>query len=175
MEIEGVIGAQVKLQRLIKKLDFSEEDIEHAAMEQPTLAYEAARYRIQIMRERVQAEMAYEAKVSRYQARYREKKGDNGKRELTEGAVKDKVARLPRIRKLRRKYEMLMVVEEFARSLVFLYNQRLDCIKAVISVRKYEGSADFRKMAEDEARKKSKKLRDEARRRYSSLDDEDED
>jgi hypothetical protein len=173
MDILDIVDAPVKLQRLIRKLDFSEEDVEHAAMEQPTLAYEAARFRVQKMKERVQAEILFESKVSRYQARFREKKGDNGKRELTEGAVKDRVARLPVIRRLRRKYEMLMIAEEFAKSMTFLYNQRLNCIELIVSVRRHEGSADFRKVVEAQAKKKSHKLYKEARRRFSEVGEDD--
>ena len=169
VDIMDVLNEHVNLRRLVRKLDFSEEEVERAAFEQPSLFYEAVRLRVQKMRDRVEANLKYQERYTRYSVKYRSRKNSGGQRKMTEGHVKDSIARKPEIRELQRKVEQAKVLEEFTALLVRTFGQRHNAIRVIVDARKAEGSVELGKMKEEKVRKKIRKLAKDVKSRYHSL------
>ena len=169
MDLDELIGQPVDLKYLIKKVDFTEEEVETAAIEHPKLFKRAARFRVQKMRDQVEATLAYETKVAKLSAKYQERKDDKGKRTLTESAVKSRVQLDKDIQRLRRKMEMSFVHEKFAELLLETYRKREFAIKVVIDARWAEAGKVFKVMKEEGAKKMSRKMMKEVRDKYEKL------
>lgn len=169
------IEQEVDLHDLIDTLDFSDEDIESAATQQPGLFLEAARFRVQKMRQRAQAEFRLDLAAANRAVQLREIKSEDGKKVFTEPAIKERVMKTKKVRIIRRKMERAFEAEEFGKLLVEAFRQRKDAIKIVMDSRLAEVGGDI-KAARDESNKKlRKKLQREVReraRRSGMIDDE---
>lgn len=173
LDFDAYLKREVDLKELISKLDFTEEEVEHAAMEQPKLFLRASRFRVQKMRDRVEAELAYENLLAKLSSKYQERKDEKGKRELTEGAVKAKVQLKPEIQKLRHRMELAFVHEKASELIVEAYRSREKAIKVIIDARWAEGGKLLRKVTEESGKKMSKRLGREIRDKYNGMGDSD--
>lgn len=169
MELNEYLSRKTDLRELIKKLDFTEEEVEDAAKEQPKMFLRATRYRVQKMRDKVEAELAYENKVAKLSSKYQRRKDDKGKRTLTEGAVKARVQLDKKVQILRRKMEMSYVHEKFSELLVEAYRSREKAIKVIIDARWAEAGSALKHMKEEGAKKMSRRLQKEVRDRYRHM------
>jgi hypothetical protein len=168
-EVDEYLSRKVNLKELIEALDFTQEEVEHAAQNHPKLFLRVARFRVQKMRDRVKAELAYENKLSKYSSKYQEKKDEKGKRTLTEGAVKAKVQLKPEIRKLRHEMEMSFVYEKFSELLLKAYDKREFAMKVVLDARWAEGGKLVKMLKKEDGKKIAKKLAQEIRGRYNHM------
>jgi hypothetical protein len=164
--LDDYLNKEVDLKQLVKKIDFTDEEVEDAAAEHPKLFLRVARFRVQKMRDRVEAELAYEARLAKLGSKYRERKDEKGKRKLTEGPVSAKVQLDPKIGSLKRRMEMSHVHEKFAELLVTTYHKREFAIKIIMDARWAEVGKALKVMKEEGAKKMSKKLQEEVRSRY---------
>jgi hypothetical protein len=169
LDFEEYLKRNVDLKELISKLDFTEEEVEYAAMEQPKLFLRVSRFRVQKMRDRVEAELSYENKLAQYSSKYQERKDEKGKRQLTEGAVKAKVQLKPEIQKLRKRMELSFVFEKASELLVEAYRSREKAIKIIMDARWAEGGKLIRQATEEGGKKAAKKLARDIRDRYKHL------
>lgn len=168
-EVDEYINRKVKLKELIEKIDFTEEEVEHAALEQPKLYLRVARFRVQKMRDRVKAELAYENKVAKYSSQYQEKKDEKGKRTLTEGAVKARVQLKPEIKKLRHEMEMSHVYEKFSELLLKSWEKREFAMKVTLDARWAEGGKLVKMLKKEDGKKIAQKLANDIRSRYNHI------
>lgn len=164
--LDDYLNTSIDLKSLIDKVDFTDEEVEDAARDHPKLYKRAVKYRVRKMRDRVEAELAYESKIAKLSAKYQDRKDEKGKRKLTEGAVKSKVQLDPEIQKLRRKMEFSHVHEKFSELLLRVYDKREFAIKVIMKAREGEIDKIFKSMAEDGGKKMSKKLQEEVRNKY---------
>src|SRR6201998_4153590 len=169
MDLDELIGKPVDLKQLVAKLDFTDEAVEAAALEHPRLFLRAARYRVQKMRDRVEAGLAYETRIAKLSAKLQSKKDEKGKRTMTEGAVKARVQLDSKIHKLRRKMEMSFVYEKFAELLVETYRKREFAIKVIIDARWAEAGKVLKVVKEEGAKNISRKMMNEVRDRYKKV------
>lgn len=164
-ELRQFLEEPVDVLSLIKQLDFSEEEVEHAAMEQPGLFLEAARIRVQKMRKRAQAKMAFEAESARTRLHIA-------------GTVqhkKDKSILVKSVRIAERRYEAALREEEFAKALMEAFRERKDATKIIVDARWAEAGNAVRRAKEQEGRNLARKVQKEVRRRYQELPEEDDD
>lgn len=168
-ELDNYINKPVNFEKLISKIDFTEESVENAAIEHPKLFLTASRYRVQKMRDRVEAELAYEAAKAKLGSKYRERKDEKGKRTMTEGAVAAKVQLDKDTFKLRRKMEMSLVHEKFSELLIETYRKREFAIKIIIDARLAEAGRYIKQKKEEDAKRVSRKMMEEIRERHKSI------
>lgn len=164
--LDDYLDRTVDLKKLIRRIDFTDESVEDAALEHPKLFLRATRFRVQKMRDRVEAELAYEARMANLSAKYQQRTDDKGKRKLTEGAVKAKVQLDPKIGRLKRTMEMSLVYEKFSELLIETYRKREFAIKIIIDARWAEAGKGFKKLKEEEAKGLSRKMRNEITNKY---------
>lgn len=164
--LDDYLNKEVDLKELVKKIDFTDEEVEDAAAEHPKLFLRVSRFRVQKMRDRVEAELAYEARLAKLGSHYRERKDEKGKRKLTEGAVSAKVQLDSKISKLKRTMEMAHVYEKFAELLVTTYHKREFAIKIIMDARWAEAGKALKVMKEEGAKRMTRKLQEEVRSRY---------
>src|SRR5712672_993974 len=165
MPFEDYIDKPVDLKHLIEKLDFTEEDVESAAVEQPKLFLRASRYRVQKMRDKLQRISEYDQIVAKTGSRYREDKDGDGKKK-TEGAIKERIQRNDKVHKVRKKMEKAFVLEKFSEGLTEAYRQRLSIIKIIVDARWAEAGTAVRVEKEESAKKQSKRMAKDLRERY---------
>lgn len=139
----------VNLQGLLKKLDFSEENIFEAASEQAKLFKEASRLYVQKYSNLMRAQSAFDLQEAEVAIVLRERKLSNGKKALTEGAIKERVTSNLRVRKRRRRLDAAHVDEVTTKLIVEAFRQRNSMIKIVVDARIAEGMSGF-KLAKEE-------------------------
>ena len=126
MAREQLIG-EVGRDDLLERLAFAQEETEQAALEQAKLYMAAVTYRIQKMRLRQEAEMHLENLRVDYSLKIRMKyKGQKG---MTEGAIKEMVARVPELRKAEEAAAKAKRLEEWAKGLIEAYEHRRSSLK----------------------------------------------
>jgi len=166
IELRDYLKQPVDVLALIKKLDFSEEDFEGAAMEQPALYLDAARLRVQKMRKRAQAKIASETEKA--QARIR-----------IQGTIQEKNDRTTlkkTVRMAERAYEYALSVEEFCKGLMRAFEERDKAIAIIKDARWAEAGNVVRRVKEKEGRDLARRAQQDVRQRYSKLrEDDDED
>jgi hypothetical protein len=165
IELRDYLKQPVDVLALIKKLDFSEEDFEGAAMEQPALYLDAARLRVQKMRKRAQAKIASETEKA--QARIR-----------IQGTIQEKNDRTTlkkTVRVAERAYEFALSVEEFTKGLMRAFEERDKAIAIIKDARWAESGNVVRRLKEKEGRELARKAQQNVRDRYRNLRTEDDD
>lgn len=161
-ELQDFLEKPVDVIRLIDQLDFSEEEVEHAAMEQPRLFLEAARLRVQKMRKRAQAKMAFESEKARTRIH-------------TVGTVQhkaDKSILVKTVRVAERRLEAALREEEFTKALMEAFRERKDATRIIVDARWAEAGNAVRKAKEQEGRNLARKVQKDLRRRYQDLPEE---
>lgn len=151
------LDEKVDLKKILDKLFFSEEDVINANLEQPKLMYAVARYRVQLMRVRMQKEASL--KLVRAQAAHKYRKLMRDGKHLTEGAVREKVDSTHDVVKAEHSLDHAVIDEELAKQLFEVFKQRQIAINNIIKA----GSNDIAKsLWELENSSKHKRLKDAA-------------
>jgi len=127
------LAQKVHVRKLIEKIEFTEEDVASANLEQPKLAYAAARYRVQMMRKRMQCESHYKLVRAQWAYKYR-KYTQNGK-PLTNPAVEEKLDKNKFVHKEAQLVDAALIDEELAKQLFDVFKQRQVAINNVIKSR----------------------------------------
>src|ERR1039458_6308655 len=165
IELRDYLKQPVDVLALIKKLAFSEEDFEGAAMEQPALYLDAARLRVQKTRQRAQAKIGFETEKA--QARIR-----------IQGTVQEKSDRSTlkaAVRNAERHYEFALSVEEFCKGLMRAFEERDKAIAIIKDARWAESRNVVPRLKEKEGRELARRAQQDVRQRYSNLRTEDDD
>lgn len=121
--------ADMELKELIEKINFSEETLTSAMIEQSALLLDASEYRVKIMRRRFQAEAELRDNQTDVAIRMR-----RSKEKLTEAAVKELIAADKSVRSAQSKVDELKALEEWAKSLVDAYHSRGSMCKALVQL-----------------------------------------
>lgn len=112
---------------LLERLAFSQEEVEQAALEQAKLFMAAASYRISKMRTRQEAEMRADNLRVDYSIKLRVK--NKGQKGMTEGAIKELVARVPEIRQAEEELAKAKRMEEWSKLMLDAYEHRRSALK----------------------------------------------
>src|SRR5271168_4198123 len=87
----SLLEEQVDVERLLGNVELREEQIIEAAIQQPSLVLEAGKARVQAFHKRAMLESKLKLVQAKAGLRLRRIREPGGKREFTEGAVKERV------------------------------------------------------------------------------------
>jgi len=176
--IELLLEAPVDIRQLIKKLEFSDEDVARATMEQAKLFLEASRYRVLCMRKRLRAVATYELLCSQEALKLRRAKralvDKKDKSQLTEKSISDRISVLSTVVQARRELDIETVYEEWSKLLVDAYKQRRDACRILAEIMGAEASAELRVARSEAAVRGLKHLRKEVNARWPGREDAEE-
>ena len=164
-ELREYIAKPVDVLELIRKLGFSEENVETAAMEQPTLYLDASRLYVKTMRRRAQTKMAAETEKAKARLRI-------------QGTVQEKTDRSllkKDVRVAQRAFDTAEQHETFAKSLMDAVRMQKNAIAIVMDGRWAEAGSVMRRSKEREGRELAHKVQSDVRQRYRGLREVDED
>jgi hypothetical protein len=128
--LQDILERPVNVTKLLEKLDFADEAVIGAAREQAQLFLEAARLRIQKMRERVEAESQLALVKSELSIKIRHKAVTRGDK-ITEGHVAARLAKNSQVIEAQEKFNRAEEEEEFSKLLVEAFRMRRDAEKIV--------------------------------------------
>jgi uridine phosphorylase len=171
-KLQDILAAPVKIDELIEKLDFSEENVVQANREQASLFLEASRYRVKKMRARIRTESAFETAKTTAAMFLRKKKKVAEKGTITEGFIRDQVATNPSVIETRKQFEDAQVYEEWSKSLVAAYSQRAHAIRTLAEILGAEASAQARMVRKDLEEAGFEQLKKQVRKRFPGRHDE---
>lgn len=170
MKVNTYLEQEVDLEKLIKELRISEDDIERAALKQPKLYLEASRYRVNKLRVRSARFAKLEVAKAELGIKLRRQSHSSKEKKLTEAALNEIVVSNPKYRLLRKKLERAFAEEEFAKSLQESYRQRKDAIRIIADIRNAEISQEIRQARSQLAYDETRKMSEQARRRAEELE-----
>jgi hypothetical protein len=139
-EIERILSADVDLQALLKKLDFADDNVEQASLEQAKLFVGVSSIRIQKMRARQKYASMVEVKKAALGLRFRKEAREEGEK-LTEAHISARMARDKKLRALEDRLAQAEAEEEFAKLLVEAFRMRRDALRIIGDHRNNEALA----------------------------------
>lgn len=131
--INRILRKKVNIFRLLKQLDFSDEEVVYASKSQPKLFVEAIRFRVQMMRDRTEIESQLSLAKSKKSAKFRALLKERGER-ATEGQVQERMGADPEIVSLTAQLNSAEQAEEYAKLLLEAFRMRRDALKVVADV-----------------------------------------
>ena len=175
-ELEELVQEAVDLTKLVHRLSFGADELEKASLSQPKLYMTASRYRTQVLRSMKKTERKYKTLRAEKKQALRKKKHSMPRGERpTESSLEDLVDTDFEVRKLAVRLDRLIVLEEFAKSLVDSFRQRRDMIRNLIDIRNAEIGHEIRSVKQGMAKKEMDTMRTKARQRMRDLEVEEDD
>lgn len=181
MDFQDILNERVDIKVLLDSLDFTDETIGHAALDQGKLFSRVAQYYIQAMRNRICAETALDARKAdrghffrqRDSERRQASKTAASQKQMTEGRLSELIKLSPSVKKLQDEYDRWVVVEEWAKQMIEAYRQRAQMIKAVAGILGEEAVSDLRIFKENRAKERLRKTRATLAKKYPGEDVDD--
>lgn len=127
-----LLREHIDVEKLLDSIPLHEEELIAAALDQPELAMQANRWRVQRMHVRVKLETELETLRARVGHRYRRMKDASGRREFTDPAVKERVELDPQVIRLQKKLNRAIVIEELSKNLKDVFFMRSDSIRTIV-------------------------------------------
>lgn len=172
--LEELLFGVIDVPDLVQQLEFAEEDITRATREQASLFLQAARYRIQTLRRKIQKESAYESVCSQVSIKLRQaKRAADDKNKPTESAIKNRINVDPSVVAARREFERTIVYEEFAKLLVEAFRQRRDACRILAEIMGAESNAHARALRSEAEEQNLGTLRRKVAAKYPGQEEED--
>jgi hypothetical protein len=137
---------------LIEALPIVGENILAEAALQPQYFISAARYRVDRMRDRMQAAARREYLAARLRLLVRSRRNAAGKK-VSEGYLDEKIEVYPKHRELRLAVDQALLEEEFSKLILEAYRHRRDSIRIIAEAEQYEGSREGAELERLAARK----------------------
>lgn len=163
-KVLAMIEQPVDIQRLVRKLAFSEDEIENAALRQPGLQLEVGRLRAQLYMRK--------ASLRRRLARVRAKKGlkirhrESG---LTETAIKSQLDLDPDVERMQKKFDIAEAMDVAIDDLREAYKERNMVLGFLVKLRASEMDSEIRHAKTGEALDKLSKRASKARKKFRDL------
>lgn len=164
---------KVNVRRLLDEIYFTEENVKNANLNQASLQLEAARYFVQMKRERLEKELTLKNLRARKAIRYRKTLRENGKAP-TEGTIRERLDRNEDIFLMEAKVNRAIIAEDYARQISDVFKQRQSAIKVTAELRKLETAGRMLDADKLNVRKRLKDVRNMLSSRYHKDEDEDE-
>lgn len=165
-ELESIIDSPVDIKRLIRKLKFSLDDLEGAALAQPGLRLEAGRFRAQIGLKSASMKRQLTRIIGKKSLKIRRRED-----RTTESAIKNALSLDDEVQKAQKEFDTLEVYETFTKDLVDAYTERSMAINMLTRIRASEINSNIAAVkGADEVNKINKRAR-HIRDRYNSLED----
>lgn len=115
---------------LIEALDFAPEDVVEAAVKQPSLFLDAADYRVEAMRRRINAESAYEVAKASQAHELRTDAKETGEK-ITENSISEALLCNTKLQEFSVALSRSQESEEFAKLLLEAFRMRRDAIRVL--------------------------------------------
>jgi hypothetical protein len=167
------LAANVNVRKLLNELYFAEEDYRTANIKQPSLMLEVAKYRIQLMRERMRIEASVE--LVRSKAAYKYRKSTRNGKPLTEAGIKEKVAMNKYVHRAQRELDHAIVDEELSKQLFEVFKQRQVAINNIIKANSNNIAKDLWELEKKSSHEKLRAAAKVVRGKYSKYEKESED
>ena len=155
---------QVDVNKLLRDMDFTEETITTALLNQSKLLVQASRYRVQKMRERMQAEAELEH-LSVDVASIVRQRGDSEVR-ITEKFIEEQVLKNQKVRGAQSKFDDARVLEEWAKLLLQAFDSRGSMLKALVQLLGAEAAVESGFIRNELERMGIGKLREKVRKGF---------
>jgi hypothetical protein len=166
----SVLVGDLSIDQILDQVDFEDEEVEHAARTLPKCFFEAARYRVRILRKRQMLEQKLDA--SRVDAAIATRhRASTGGTKITEAGIKEVVEGDEDVRTNVAAVKDAQQLEEFAKLLVECFRMKKSAVQVVASLAGAERAVEryFDAVQNKEA---LTKLRDNARRKYETASDD---
>jgi len=157
----------VDVKRLVDKLFFDIDDLETAALKQPTLYLESGRFRAQVSLSLA----SYKRKLSRLTGKKSmrvRKHSDN----LTETAIKTQLSMDSEIQSLQKKLDDYQVYEGFSKDLMEAYKERIMVIAILSRLRASEMNSELRHAQSEDEVERIRKRASKVRKSFEELGEE---
>lgn len=132
----ALLEERVDIEKLLRKVPLSESELIEAALSQPKLILEAGKVRINAFHKRTMLETRLALREAQAGLRLRRIRDSGGKKEFTEGAVKERIQLNPKVRKLRKSVDKSLAEEEMGKLLQEVFRQRSDSIRVIVNAGK---------------------------------------
>ena len=152
----------IDVKQLISKIDFTEETLAQAHLEQAGLLFAASEYRIQKLRDRLRVDAACsEAETSAAMKLRR-----TSEEKLTEAAIKEVVSASKDVVIARRNADEAKVMDEFAKILVDAFHERGSMIKSLVNLVGASAASESRFIQAELERMGLSRIKENIRKRY---------
>lgn len=165
---EKVLSGAINAEALLDAIPFNEDQIGQAAVTQTPLFMEAAKLRVQLMRQRQGLEARLKQNMAMLSASIRKQVREAGDK-ITEGAVKVRIDKHPDIIAIQEQLDEATVEEEFGKLILEGLRQRKSSIDAVIDTKKLEAQLGIHyeaRIQEQDHRATVAEIRDRMKKRY---------
>jgi hypothetical protein len=126
----------VDVEQLIASVPLNEDQLIEAALQQPNLVLDAGKLRIQKFHKRTMLETRLSSAKADAGLRLRRIRDVGGRKEFTEGAVKERIELNPKVRKLRQRIDLVAAEEEMGKLLQEVFRTRSDAIRNIVAAGK---------------------------------------
>lgn len=165
-EFENILKDPVDVYGLIESLDFTEENLVEACLQQGKLFLEASRYRVKKMRRKIEAKAKLEAAETRVSLHYRIKKQKGTRGSMTEGYIRDRVGTHPDVLSAKKKLGEAVVAEEWAEALLEAYKMRDSACRVLSRILGAEAVAEHKAVRVEGEKNALDKMKDRLRSKY---------
>jgi hypothetical protein len=131
-----LLEEKVDIAKLIANVPLREEALIDAALEQPSLILNAGKVRVHAFHKRTILETRLKLVQSQAGLRLRRIRDGKGRKEFTEGAVKERIELQPKVQKTRLRLDRALVEEEMGKLLQEVFRQRSDSIRVIVNAGK---------------------------------------
>jgi hypothetical protein len=152
------------LKQLLSKLSFAEENLPQATLEQPSLFLDAARYRVQKLRLKIQAKSSYETVWAKSANEIRTKMSGT---KLTKDYIENLVITRPPVIAAKKTLDEAMVSDEWAQLLLEAFRMRSHACKGMVDILRAETASDFRQELQGKQKKELDALVEEVEKRFN--------
>ena len=136
MSLLQLLHQKIDVNKLLDSIFINEDKLYEAALEQPDLMALAGRFRVQRMHVRVKLETQLDLQKARVGLRFRRIRDSGGRKEFTEGAVKERIELDPAVRALQKRVNKAVALEEIAKNLVDVFRTRSDSLRIIVQAGK---------------------------------------
>lgn len=130
--MQQVLSSDIDLDDLLDNLEFSADNVQAAALNQPKLLLAAGRLQVRKTREKSRAEAALRLRRTEVDQYHRKRARENGTK-LTEAQIVAKIDRDAEVIRLQEEFDRAREEYEFAKLIVEAYHSRGSTIKVISS------------------------------------------
>jgi hypothetical protein len=131
-----LLEQKVDIGKLLKKVQLREEELIEAALEQPKLILDAGKLRIFAFHKRTMLETRLKLYEAQSGLRLRRIRDSKGKKEFSEGGVKERIQLQPKVMKTRNRLDTALAEEEMGKLLQEVFRQRSDSLRVIVNAGK---------------------------------------
>lgn len=132
----SLLEQKVDIGKLLAKVPLHEDELIEAALEQPKLILDSGRIRVQAFHKKTLLTARLLLRQSQAGLRLRRIRDTRGKKEFTEGAVKERIELDSRVQTLRKKLDQALAEEELGKLLQDVFRQRSDSLRVITAAGK---------------------------------------